>query len=762
MRLFRLAIAPALAAITLAALTSVSLAAPPSDRAATDEVQVRLISDSTQVAPGQTLLLALEQKIAPHWHTYWKNPGDSGQPTSIEWKLPQGATAGDILWPAPKRFDVGPITNYGYEDRVVLLTEIRLPQGLTPGSTATIGAEATWLVCREECIPQQATLSLSLPVGPTAKPSLEHSALAAARAALPGPAPFAAVARLEGRDLIVSWPSTGAGGASAREVRQALFLPEAWGRIQHAAKPQLARDGQQWRLRMPVGDEPASAGKPLDGLLLIDGQAWAVSLPVSGSLHTGGGALPSNTANATNATNAGNAGNAANATNPATSPAATTTKTPGATATATAGATAGAVEAAGLGLWAAMGLALIGGLILNLMPCVFPVLAIKALGFLHGSASTHRRQGLAYTAGVLAAFAALGAVLLALRGAGTGVGWGFQFQSPLFVLLLAWLMFVLGLSLAGLLSIGGGFAGVGQGLAEKPGLTGSFFTGVLATVVATPCTAPFMGAAMAYALAQPAVELMAVFLALGLGLALPYLALAWWPALQRRMPRPGPWMDLLKQALAFPMFAAAIWLVWVIAQQAGPMGVLVALAGMGLLALAAWIRTVSRHATPRWRWTGAGAALAAVVAAAALVPTLGVVAGEDVAVRSGGSGSTSGPSASADHEPYSPERLAQLRAQGKPVFVNLTASWCITCLVNERVALSTDEVREAFAREGVTYLKGDWTRQDPRITELLKQHDRSGVPLYLFYPAGTGSDAQVLPQLLTPGIVTTALRGGAA
>lgn len=738
MRLFRLAIAPVLAAITLATFTSASLAAPPSDRAATDEVQVRLISDSTQVAPGQTLLLALEQKIAPHWHTYWKNPGDSGQPTSIEWKLPQGATASDILWPAPKRFDVGPITNYGYEDRVVLLTEIRLPQGLTPGSTATIGAEATWLVCREECIPQQATLSLSLPVGTGPKPSPEKGSLVAARAALPGPAPFAAAARLEGRDLIVSWPAAGAGGASAREVRQALFLPEAWGRIQHAAKPQLDRDGQQWRLRMPVGDEPASAGKPLDGLLLIDGQAWTVSLPVSGNLDSGGGSAPANTAST------------------AKSPAATTTTTPGAVTGAT-----GAVEAAGLGLWAAMGLALIGGLILNLMPCVFPVLAIKALGFLHGSASTHRRQGLAYTAGVLAAFAALGAVLLALRGAGTGVGWGFQFQSPLFVLLLAWLMFVLGLSLAGLLSIGAGFAGVGQGLAEKPGLTGSFFTGVLATVVATPCTAPFMGAAMAYALAQPAVELMAVFLALGLGLALPYLALAWWPALQRRMPRPGPWMDLLKQALAFPMFAAAIWLVWVIAQQAGPMGVLVALAGMGLLALAAWIRTVSRHATPRWQWTGAGAALAAVVAAAALVPTLGTMAGEDIA-SGGGSGSTSGPSASADHEPYSPERLAQLRAQGKPVFVNLTASWCITCLVNERVALSTDEVRQAFVREGVTYLKGDWTRQDPRITELLKQHDRSGVPLYLFYPAGTGSDAQVLPQLLTPGIVTTALRGGAA
>ena len=405
-----------------------------------------------------------------------------------------------------------------------------------------------------------------------------------------------------------------------------------------------------------------------------------------------------------------------------------------------------------------MGLALVGGLILNLMPCVFPVLAIKALGFLHGDAGEHRRQGLAYTAGVLAAFAALGAVLLALRGAGGSVGWGFQFHSPLFVLLLAWLMFVLGLSLAGPLLIGAGFAGVGQGLASRPGLAGSFFTGVLATVVATPCTAPFMGAAMAYALAQPALEVMAVFLSLGLGLALPYLALAWWPALQRRLPRPGVWMDVLKQALAFPMFAAAIWLVWVIAQQAGPMGVLAALAGMGLLALAAWIRSVSRNAAPRWRWTGAGAVIASLAAAVALLPAVSALGGE--ALPSAAISGASSQGAAADHEPYSPERLAELRAQGKPVFVNLTASWCITCLVNERVALSTEEVRGAFEQQGVTYLKGDWTRQDPRITELLKQHDRSGVPLYLFYPAGTGSDAQVLPQLLTPGIVTTALRAG--
>ena len=713
-------------------LVAIGPAAAQTDRSATDEVQVRLISASSQVAPGQTLLIALEQRIAPHWHTYWKNPGDSGQPTSIDWSLPKGASSSDILWPAPKRFDVGPITNYGYENQVLLLTEIRLPQDLTPGSTAAIQAEATWLVCREECIPQQATLSLSLPVSATAKASPDAAMLSTARAALPTKAPFNASAKLAGRDLVVTWPAV-----IGVEVSQALFMPDDWGRIQHAAKPVLDRDGADWRLRMPVGEQPATAGQPLSGLLLIDGKAWQVSLPVSGATATS----PSN------------------ATGPATSPAPSPANNR---------APSGAEARGDLTLWTAMVLALVGGLILNLMPCVFPVLAIKALGFLQGSAGEHRRHGVAYTLGVLAAFAALGGALLALRGAGGSVGWGFQFHSPLFVLLLAWLMFVLGLSLAGVVQIGAGFAGLGQGLTEKPGLTGSFFTGVLATVVATPCTAPFMGAAMGYALAQPAPALMAVFLSLGLGLALPYLALSWWPALQRRMPRPGPWMDVLKQALAFPMFAAAIWLVWVIAQQAGPMGVLVVLAGMGLLALAAWLRTVSRFASPRWQWTGAGAALMSVLAAASLVPALNAVSSDANAGASIGPSSSSGipgsasTSASVDHEPYSPERLAQLRAQGKPVFVNLTASWCITCLVNERVALSTDEVRDAFARQGVTYLKGDWTRQDPRITELLRQHDRSGVPLYLFYPAGTGSDAQVLPQLLTPGIVTAALRGAPA
>lgn len=694
-------LAQAQTAPSLSSPSSPTESAAVTDRSATDEVQVRLLSAATTVQPGQKLLLALEQKIAPHWHTYWRNPGDSGQPTSLDWTLPAGAKAGDILWPAPKRFDVGPITNYGYEDEVVLLTEVQLPSDLPVGAPVVIQAEANWLVCRESCIPQQATLRLQLPVAATARASDHADRLSAALSALPKPAPFALQARIEGSELQLSWPVAGDG----KDAPVALFLPQDWGRIQHAAKPQLDRQGDAWRLRVPVGEQPARNGQAMDGLLLLDGQAWQVSTTVSGT---------------------------------ATAPGAGATPTP--------------ASGDGVGLWMALLLALGGGLVLNLMPCVFPVLAIKALGFLHGQPGEHRRQGLAYTGGVLTAFGALAAVLLIVREAGGTVGWGFQFHSPLFVLLLAWLMFVLGLSLAGLLQIGAGFAGVGQGLASRPGLSGSFFTGVLATVVATPCTAPLMGAAMAYALAQPALELLAVFLALGLGLALPYLALACWPALQRRMPRPGPWMEVLKQGLAFPMFGAAIWLTWVLAQQSGPQGVLLALVGMGLLGLAAWLRQVSRHAKPRGRWTGALTAAASVAGALALLPLL---------PTDGASAPGVSQADAQSFEPYSPERLAELRGQGKPVFVNLTAAWCITCLVNERVALSTPEVREAFQAGGITYLKGDWTRQDPRITELLARHGRSGVPLYLFYPAGTGDGAQVLPQILTPGIVTSAVSASA-
>jgi thiol:disulfide interchange protein DsbD len=390
-----------------------------------------------------------------------------------------------------------------------------------------------------------------------------------------------------------------------------------------------------------------------------------------------------------------------------------------------------------LGLLPALALALLGGLILNLMPCVFPVLSIKALALVNKG--DHKAEGLAYTAGVLASFAVLAGVLIALRAGGQQVGWGFQFHSPVFVLVVAYLLFLVGLSLSGLFEIGGSFTGVGSALAARQGLAGSFFTGVLAAVVATPCTAPFMGAGLAFALAQPAAVMLAVFLALGLGLALPFLVLAFWPAAQRWLPRPGAWMDRFKQALAFPMYAAVVWLLWVLAQQTGPDGVALALGGLVLITFGLWWRHSSGGSA-----VGTGAAMASVVLALGASAWIKPVAAD---VQGAGAAST---------EAYSAARLADLRAQNKPVFVNMTASWCISCLVNERVALSRPEVKEAFARSGVIYLKGDWTREDPAITAVLRAHGRSGVPLYLYYAPGAAA-AQVLPQILTPGLVIEAI-----
>ncbi|MFH7044324.1 protein-disulfide reductase DsbD family protein [Paucibacter sp. JuS9] len=661
------------------------------DHAATAEVKVRLISPASSVQPGQKLLLALEQRIAPHWHTYWINPGDSGQATSIDWSLPAGAKAGPIQWPTPERIDIGPLSNYGYSEQVLLLSEVQLPADLKPGGTARLSASVSWLVCKDVCIPQDAKLALSLPVAAEAVPSSDAALIQQAKAALPAAAPWPVQVVQSTEGLQISWP------AHANQQPAAQFFAGAWGQVRHASAQDLRREGSQWRLLVKPGETPLKLGERLEGLLVLGEGAARRGYQLSSLLAA--------------APQAGSSSSEAD-----------------------------------LGLLPAILLALLGGLVLNLMPCVFPVLSIKAFSLVqqaHGEAREARQHGLAYTAGVLASFAALAGALVALRAAGGQIGWGLQFQSPLFVLGVAWLLFGLGLSLSGLLHIGAGLGGLGSGLAAKAGLAGSFFSGVLAAVVATPCTAPFMGAAIAFALAQPAVELLAVFLSLGLGLALPYLLLSWWPALQRLMPRPGAWMDVLKQGLAFPMYGAAIWLTWVLAQQQGPQGVLLALSGMALIALAAWLHGVSRAACGHWKVVGSLSAVLSLALVVVLASSLQPQAAQSVIKQ--------------NFEAYTPERLATLREQGKPVFINLTAAWCISCLVNERVALSSTEVKAAFSELGISYLKGDWTHQDPQISALLAEHGRSGVPLYLFYAPGAAP--KVLPQLLTPGIVLDALRG---
>jgi len=674
--------------LALLAAPLLALAAPP--QAATEHVKARLVSSQAAVAPGQRFTVALEQDIKAHWHTYWLNPGDSGQATSIDWS---GAQAGPIQWPTPSVQAIGPLVNYGYEGRAALLVDLTVPADAKPGGRFQPTAEVRWLVCKDVCIPEQVSLGLDLPVAAAAQAGADAAQIDEWRRAIPQPAPFAVKLAAAGQGVQMSGPVAG--------VSKAYFFADTWGAVAHSAPQALKAEGSGWTLDIPAGDEPIKAGQPLSGVIVLTTaageQAWTVSAP----MPEGAGKGP------------GPADLAAPA-------AATPTPAPD----------------GDLGLGPALALALLGGLILNLMPCVFPVLSIKALALVNKG--DHKAEGLAYTAGVLASFAVLAGVLIALRAGGQQVGWGFQFHSPVFVLIVSYLLFLVGLNLSGLFDIGGGFTGIGSSLAAKQGLAGSFFTGVLAAVVATPCTAPFMGAALAFALAQPPAVMLAVFLALGLGLALPFLVLAFWPAAQRWLPRPGAWMDTFKQFLAFPMYAAVVWLLWVLAQQAGPDGVALALIGLVLIAFGLWWRNASGASA-----VGTTAAVAGVVLALGLSTVIKPV---DAAT----------PAASATHEAYSAERLAELRAQNKPVFVNMTASWCISCLVNERVALSRPEVMEAFARAGVTYLKGDWTREDPRITAVLKAHGRSGVPLYLYYAPGA-AEAQVLPQILTPGLVIEAV-----
>ncbi len=696
------------AALMLTNLHALAAATSP-DRSRTEQVEVRLLSEVAALAPGQTVYVALEQKIIPHWHTYWKNPGDSGTSTSIEWKLPAGATATDIIWPAPSRFAIGPITNYGYADQVVLLAKLTVPATQAVGSRLPLEAKASWLVCEESCIPQEATLRLELPVAAQATVNNESKQLIdAALKKIPTAVTWPAVYDRQDGKLIarITLPSN----TTEFNGREGKFYPADWGTIAHNAAQIFRLQGNVLTIDLAPGETPPADGAVVRGVITLEGKSGAIEH----AFELGATAV---------------------------------------TATGQAAPQPPSVDDDALTLWRALLLAFAGGIVLNLMPCVFPVLSIKALGLLKHSdlsAAQKRAQGLVYTLGVLASFSLLALVLIVIKSLGAQVGWGFQFQSPYFVLGVAYLIFVVGLSLSGVFALGGG-ANLGAGLASKPGYSGSFFTGVLATIVATPCTAPFMGAALGFALTQPSLVLWLVFLSLGLGLALPYLLVSAWPALHALLPRPGLWMERLKQALAFPMYGAAAWLVWVLAQQAGVNAVPLALGGMIVLAMIAWLFDSTRTSTGTARLLANGTVLAGVLATVAFSFSAVSMVGASAALAKQVAGKQ-------DWQAYSPALLADLRRDGKPVFINLTAAWCITCLVNERVALSQTSFTDLLQKEGITYLKGDWTNQDPDISALLKQYGRSGVPLYLFYPSGAGSKAVVLPQILTHDIVSSALQ----
>jgi thiol:disulfide interchange protein/DsbC/DsbD-like thiol-disulfide interchange protein len=679
--------------LVLFGLASLSLA-PPAVAApplAGDLVKPALYAESASLAPGKTLWLDLHLQVAPGWHIYWKNPGDSGLPTEIAWTLPAGFSAGEINWPVPERFVVGGLANFGYAESADLLMPITPPAGLDPGGTVHLDATVKYLVCSEICIPGEGKVALDLPAGPGTPDPAEAARFAAARQNLPVIAPFAAHFTAEANDLRLIVPAAAFTGIT-RPIAE--FFPDADNAIDDSATPKITLQNGGLALVMAKSMSPAAAmPRILDGVLVLRG--------ADGNAH-------------------------------------------GYLVRATAAAPTPTEETSLIGWWQALLFAFVGGMILNLMPCVFPILSLKALSFAGADPARRHHHGIAYSLGVVLSFAALGGALVTLRAGGTAIGWGFQLQSPLVVALLAYLMLAMGLSLSGVAEFGGGFAGIGGRLAGREGLAGAFFTGVLATVVATPGTAPFMGAALGAALVAPAAVALAIFVALGAGLAAPLLVASLVPGIGSLLPRPGGWMATLKQILAFPLYATVAWLVWVLIQEVGPEGSLMALFGLVVVGFAVWIYGRTRFAAIAARRTGAALSLAGFAAAIVLAAMLTPAAGRAPLASDG-----------LAYEAFTPARLAALNGEHKPVFVNLTAAWCLTCIVNERATLDRDAVRDAFTAHHVVALKGDWTRQDPEIAQFLQSFGRSGVPLYLLYD-GNGNPT-VLPQILTEAEIVDAV-----
>jgi thiol:disulfide interchange protein len=674
---------------------------------ATDNVKARLVGETSAIAPGQSFWVALEFDIRDGWHTYWRNPGDSGQATKLTWQLPPGFTAGDIVWTTPHRFEIPPLVNYGYARHAVHLVNVTAPKNLPVGTPVVLSAKASWLVCSDVCIPEDASLQLKLPVGaqPGAADPADAALFASARGELPSAELAATTARIRNGRLVIALGKEW--GATLPQIKSLAFFPYDDGGIEYAAPQTLSRGENAVELDMKLGYQPPKGGT-VRGVLLATEQSGSDTVTVPMEI-------------AASFTGAGDAGDARNAS---------------------------------ASLPALLLFAILGGLILNLMPCVFPVLSIKAIGLVE-QAKKHpaavRAKGMVFALGVISSMLCLAAVLLALRSGGEQIGWGFQLQSPLFVTFLVYLLLAVGLNLSGVFEVGGGLAGVGDGLTQGDSYRASFFTGVLTTLVATPCTAPYMAFAVGAALTQPPIAALGIFAALGFGLALPYLLLSFAPWMRRALPKPGAWMDTLKQVFAFPIYASAAWLLWVLAQQTSSFGLGAALAGAILIAFAAWAYQKSKSSSTGGRVTALATAALALLLALVLPVRFADVAAASPSVSAGGA------HAADQWQPYDAAEVAKLSAAGQPLLVNFTASWCLTCLVNERNAFADSAVQEIFRSRRVTLMKGDWTNRDPAITRALASFGRAGVPLYVVYNSKPGSsEPVVLPQLLTASVVQQA------
>jgi len=710
-----------LAALLVALFVMVAAAAS-AQPVRTGHLEAQLVRQTQWAAPGSTVYLAMVQDIDPDWHTYWINPGDVGQATQLDWTPPPGVEIGTPIWPVPQRILTvagdDRFSSYAYEGRVVTPVPIAVPAFAQVGTSLAVRVEATFFVCSDTlCIPETARLSVELPIR-EGRPGLDSRwGRVVDRALAAAPQASTVIGHVSTAGTMVSFAFTGA-ELEGLDADGAYFLPDRPDVVDQAAVQRVERGRRGLVLTVPAAQTLVPLTGEVSGILASRGGAWQVTLqpgpPPEGAFGLG----------------------------PATP--ASLNGTPGS-------------EEADLSLIQAMLWAFLGGLILNIMPCVFPILSMKAASLAASAArpAQARADGLAFLAGVMTTFLALAGLLLALRSGGQAIGWGFQLQSPAVVAGLGLIMLAAGLNLSGVFHAGAS----AQSLASEAGArldgplarlgpwAGSALTGVLAVVVAAPCTAPFMAAALGFAATQPPATALTIFAALGFGFALPYVLVTLSPAILRALPGPGPWLARTKAVLALPMYGAALWLGWVFWRQAGAQPTLILGCSALLLAAALWL--FGRRQTARSEGWARPPGRAAI-----LIPLCLAGAGVAWAATAPRSAPQTRPHLAS--EPWSAGRLAALRAEGRPVLVNFTADWCLSCKTNEATALSSRPVADALARTDAAYLVGDWTRRDSAIAAELGRHGRSGVPLYLVYPADGGAP-EILPQILTEGMVVAAL-----
>lgn len=677
--------------VFLLLLTATGLAKPVRD----GHVEVELVAQPGAAVAGQPLEIGVHFKMDEHWHVYWKNPGATGYAPKFKWNLPKGWQAGEISWPVPQRLVIADLQQFVYEKEVLLTTKVSVPADYK-GEPVKIGAEVEWLACSESCIPGEAKIELQLP-----EASVPTALFTRAAGQLP---------QTTGNIQLRSW-RTGPKKAFLEYPGDAgdkadFFADSAEANFDGAPAWQAGKG-----LEIPVQEKD----QRLQGVLAIEqgGERKGLLVDVAidakvpdKPLSAGGTSTPSS-------------------------------------------------ASGGVSFWGALLGGFLAGMILNLMPCVFPVLSLKALSLVRHNQEGPKAQwaqGWVYTAGVLVSIWAIAAPLLLFTSGTSSLGWGYQMQSPLFVTLLATLFLGIALNLFGLFEVGEGLTQLGSLAEGKKGYSESFWSGIVATVSATPCTGPFMGAVLGYAVTQPAPVAFLVFTVLGLGIAFPYLLLCGVPATRRWLPRPGAWMESFKIAMGFPMLAAMVWFVYILANLLSAEGLGLVMGGLVAMSLGAWIFGrwgYSPEASVRWKGklVATGIALAGVGSAAAVAHSSEYVHSPHVQVAHSENGLT--------WEPFTPEKLEELRKEGKPVFIDFTAAWCINCKVNEKLTLADASVIEAFKSGKVVTLKADWTQRDETIGKFLAKFGRTGVPFYVYYPAS--GDPRPLPEAITPAIVKDAL-----